>query len=360
MGKYPFGNDPAKVEGYKAFWNRDSVKRPLVVFSMVGWFPLDEFAACRAWAGSDLIEPDMIDPDDFLADHERICREGDVVEDDGFRGAYPGQVAIPWLPPVLDCPLRLLPSNVMGDERNLTWEEALAVKFDPEHPWYRKYLDFSAALVRLADGRFPVGHGAEIGPTDLHAVLRGHTQSLMDLMVDPDKSGELLWLLGEIFRDFAQDYWSRTPLFLGGYFDAQYQIWSPGSIVRMQEDATAVYSPDLYRKLVQPVDRMIARSFDNAFIHLHPTSLFILDLFLEIEELRCFEINREDIGPPLAEMMDSLKKVQQADRSLLVRGKFTPDDLNLIADELSPDGLYLQILVDDLKTADELRPLVGM
>ena len=49
MSRAPFGNDPAKVEGYKAFWARQSVKRPLVSFSMVGWFPLQEFQACQAW-----------------------------------------------------------------------------------------------------------------------------------------------------------------------------------------------------------------------------------------------------------------------------------------------------------------------
>ena len=37
---HPFGNDPEKIERYRAFWNRDSVDRPLVGFSFVGWYPL--------------------------------------------------------------------------------------------------------------------------------------------------------------------------------------------------------------------------------------------------------------------------------------------------------------------------------
>ena len=58
-----------------------------------------------------------------------------------------------------------------------------------------------------------------------------------------------------------------------------------------------MYSPNLYRKLVQPVDRMLASHFECAFMHLHSTSMFILDAFLEIEELRCFEINHDASGP---------------------------------------------------------------
>ena len=233
-------------------------------------------------------------------------------------------------------------------------------KLNLDSPWWHKYLDFALALVKLSDGRFPIGHGSEIGPTDLHAVFRGHTQSIMDLMEDPEITKEIMWLMGEVFRDMAKEYWQHIPLFAGGYFDCQYQIWSPGSIIRLQEDATAVYSPTLYRELVLEVDRMIARSFDNTFIHLHPTSMFLLDAMLEIEEIKCFEINHEDAGPPLAEMIPYFRMVQDQDRSLLVRGSFTPDELRLLSDELSAAGLYIQILVKDLAEVEKLRPLVGM
>ena len=49
MPKAPFGNDPVKTERYKAFWSRADVARPLVGFTMRGWFPLEEYAATRAW-----------------------------------------------------------------------------------------------------------------------------------------------------------------------------------------------------------------------------------------------------------------------------------------------------------------------
>ena len=160
-------------------------------------------------------------------------------------------------------------------------------------------MEFGQALVARSNGRFPVSHAADLGPTDLHAVLRGHNESIMDLMDEPEKSAELLWRLGEIFRDITEEFWKRVPLFHGGYFDAQYSLWSPGPIIRMQEDATAVFSPALYRKFVQPVDRMLAGHFASSFIHLHSTSMFLLEAFLEIEEIKCFEINNDVCGPPL-------------------------------------------------------------
>ena len=43
--KAPFGNDPIKIDRYRAFWDRAPVDRPLVGFSFKSWFPLREYAA---------------------------------------------------------------------------------------------------------------------------------------------------------------------------------------------------------------------------------------------------------------------------------------------------------------------------
>jgi hypothetical protein len=200
----------------------------------------------------------------------------------------------------------------------------------------------------------------EVPPTDMHAVLRGHSQSIVDLIDEPEKTALLLWQLGEVMRDLTEALWERVPLFHGGYFDAQYSLWSPGPIIRMQEDATAVYSPGLYRKLVQPVDRMLARHFECSFMHLHSTSMFLLDAFLEIEELRCFEVNNDASGPPIKEMVPHFQRIQQAHRVLVVRGSFAPDELGLLVDSLRPEGLLLLIMVRDMHEIDVARSIVGM
>jgi hypothetical protein len=360
MPKAPYGNDPVKIERYKAFWSRADVNRPLVGFSFVGWFPLGEFAAAQAWSSSSYLTPEMIVPEAFMEDHLRMLREGEVVDDDLLRGAGPTQVAVPFLPGVLGAKARILPDNVMGEEQHLSWDAALGVRFDPQNPWFRKYLEFGQALVARSQGLFPVSHGAELGPTDLHAVLRGHNQSILDLVDEPERSAELLGRLGEIFYEFTQEFWKHLPLFCGGYFDGQYSLWSPGPIIRMQEDATAVYSPDLYRKLVLPVDRKLAGRFASSFMHLHSTSMFLLDAILEIEEIRCFEINNDVCGPPLEDMVGHFQKVQRARRPLLIRGSFNPEEMRLLMGALEPRGLFLYSMVKTMEEIESLRPLVGM
>ena len=358
MSKPPFGNDPAKIEKYTAFWNRQDVKRPLVGFRFIGWFPMGEFTSCKAWRSSQYLTADMTAPEAFMDDYIRLLREGETVDDDIIRGACPMQVAVPFLPGMLGCKVRILPENVMGEEQHLSWDEALQARLDHQGPWFRAYMEFAQALVARSNGRFPVSHAPDLGPTDLHAVLRGHSQSILDLMDEPEKSAELLWRLGEIFLEFTEELWKRVPLFHGGYFDTVFSLWSPGPIILMAEDATAVYSPDLYRKFVQPVDRMLAGHFANSVIHLHSTSMFLLEAFLEIEEIQCFEINNDACGPPVKEMVPYFQMVQKAERPLLIRGSFSPEETQLLVDSLEPRGLFLNIMVNTMEEVEALKRIL--
>ena len=360
MSPAPFGNDPAKIEGYRAFWRREEVDRPLIGYTLRGWFPLQEYAASRSWPTDTYLTPEMVVPEAFLADEARLLAEGERMDDDIIRGDSPAAAVLPWLCAIMGAPLRILPGNVLGQERTLPWEALQDVRLDREGPWFHKYLAFAQALVAFSDGRFPVSHGAFVGPSDLLGLLRGHTQGIVDLVDQPERAGALLERFGDIFVEITEVLWDQVPLWHGGYFDGMYQLWAPGPIARLQEDASGVYSPALYRRFLQPIDRRIAQHFPNCFIHLHSTSMFLLDAFLEIEELGCLEINNDALGPPLEEMIPYYRRVQTAGRSLLVRGSFTPEELRLLLEGLDPRGLYVLILVQDMAEVEVLRKVVGM
>jgi hypothetical protein len=176
------------------------------------------------------------------------------------------------------------------------------------------------------------------------------------------ETATLLARCGEIFCLITDAAWQQIPLYHGGYYDAQYQLWAPGPIVRLQEDASGVFSPRLYKKYLQPVDRAVARRFANTFIHLHTNSMFLYDYFLEVEEIRAFQVNYElhSGGPNIAGMIPAFRKIQAANRPLLVRGSFTPDELRRLVDALDPRGLYIYVMVESLAEAERLKRVVGM
>ena len=359
ISSYDFGNHPKKVAGYKAFWNRDSVARPLVGFSFKKWFPLKEFAIGSQWESETVLTPEMIDPEKLLDDQEKLLREGEQIEDDILRGASAWQ-AVPWLGGSIGCPLRVLPGSILAVEQNLNWDELKDIYFGVNHPWFQKYVACTQALVRHSAGRYPVSHGVLLGPSDLVAALRGSIHSSLDLLDEPEKISELLHKIGDFFIQTTQEIWKHIPQFYGGYFDAQYQLWTPGPTARMQEDAIMLYSPSLYRKILQPVDRYIAQQFSHGFFHLHATSAPFLDALLEIEEIRCFQFNNDVSGPAFQDMIPHFQKIQQGGRSLLIRGSFSPNELKRLLDAMEPTGLYLYIMVQTAKEIDLLRSIVGM
>ena len=74
-----------------------------------------------------------------MDDHVRLAREGEVIDDDYICGACPTQKTVSCLPVMLGSLLRVLPQNILGDERKLSWNDAFAVNLDTAHPWYLNY-----------------------------------------------------------------------------------------------------------------------------------------------------------------------------------------------------------------------------
>jgi hypothetical protein len=88
--------------------------------------------------------------------------------------------------------------------------------------------------------------------------------------------------------------------------------------------------------------------------------MFLLEAFLEIEEIRCYEVNHDVLGPPVKAMVPYFQRIQHARKPLLVRGSFHPEEIRLLMDSLDPRGLFLNIMVEDEREIEQLRPLIGM
>lgn len=358
MSRYPYGNNPGKVKNYEAFWTRSAVNRPMVAFSLKGWFPIGEIGSSKNWKLHDCLTPEMVDLGILASEQAQLLKEGEVMEDDVFRGDSPTQ-GIRWLPGMLGVEQRVLEGNISEEAEHRTWDELENIGLDRENAWFKKYLQFFDILKEAADGKYPIGHATMHGPSDLAFMLRGHETSVMDLYDEPEKSLRLLSRLNLFLDEVTKEGFKHVDRFCGGYFDPQFHLWAPGPIKRLQEDATALYSPQLYREFLKPLDRELAGKFPYNVMHLHSTSMYILEDFLEISEIKSFEINL-DVAADLKAMLPYYKKVQENKRPLIVRGSFLPDDLRLLVDSLEPTGLYIIIMVKSIKEVQELRSILGM
>ena len=62
----------------------------------------------------------------------------------------------------------------------------------------------------------------------------------------------------------------------------------------------------------------------------------------------------------MAGMIPYFQRVQQAGRSLVIRGSFTPDEARMMMDSLDPRGLYIYIMVENMQEVEMLRPILGL
>ena len=342
-----------KLDRYRRFWDRTAVERPLIGFSVGGWFPFQHYRAMQPFRGRVGLSPQDLRPEAFLADYEGIVSRWEGVEDDMIRGISPLPF-LPWLEAMLGCRVQVGEESVWAEEGGFDYAELGRIDCSEDNPWRRKYLEFVRVLRDTFGDRVPVGLPILRGTSDMVAALRGSERMVYDLYDHPQQFRRLGEACTTLLIELMRAQHAITGPFAGGYVIDALGIWAPDRLGRLQEDASALFSPDHYVELLQPHDRRAAEAFPCSLIHLHSSSLFLIDQVLDVEALGCIQINKDVGEAAIPEMLPALQRVQARGRSLLVRGKLDLDDLAVLRGHLSPNGLYLQTVVE---TAAETRRL---
>ena len=342
-----------KIKKYHDFWSGAEVERPLIGFSLGGWFPLQSYTAMHKFRGKGRISPEQVHPEEFFPDYDRIVAQWEPVEDDVIRGVAPIP-PFPWLEAMLGSPVQVGEESIWAEEGGFDYANILKIDWSHENPWRQKYLEFVKALKDHFGNRVPVGQPILRGISDMIAALRATSKMIYDLYDFPEEYKKMGNLCTDFLISLVVKQQHLTGPFADGYFIEQFSLWAPEPIIRMQEDASALFSPSLYEKLLQEEDRRQAAAFPYSLIHLHSSSLFLLDRILGVEEIDCFQINKDAAAAIPAEI-PYFQMVQKKGKKLLIRGKLTLEDLGLLKKNLSPRGLYLQIVVDTTAEIPALR-----
>ncbi|HSR11788.1 MAG TPA: hypothetical protein VLS90_10120 [Thermodesulfobacteriota bacterium] len=343
-----------KIQKYLAFWENVEVERPLVGFSLGGWFSFQSYGEIQKYRGVPALTLDMLSPERHFADYDRIAAPFEEIDDDVVHSVAPIP-SFPWLEAMLGKTAQVGNESIWAKEGGFDYGDIPKLDLSKDNPWRKKYLEFVAALQDRYGDRWPVGQPILRGTSDMVASLRGSQQMIFDLIDRPEEFSRLARVCTDFYIELIKDQLAITKPFHGGTMVEQFTLWAPGGIVRMQEDASALFSPDLYVKYLQEEDRRIAAAFPYDVIHLHSSSLHLLDKFVDVEPQKCIEINKDQGGWSVARMLPLLKMVQERGKRLIVRGKLDVQDLADMRKELSPRGLYLQIVIDTPGEAKHLR-----
>ena len=229
------------------------------------------------------------------------------------------------------------------------------ISFDPENPWFLKYMEFVEKLVKLSDDRFPVGEPIMRGPSDIVGAILGQSEMVFAIVDDTARMKSLFKKVTEIFIEVIFRHYEAVKPFKGGYSFGFYPVWSPEKCIWFQEDLSAILSPNHYREFLKEPAEMICKGYDYTAVHLHPASFFIIDELLKIDRLKAVEVNKDIGGPTVTEMIPIFKRILEK-KNLIIWGDLDEPDIDVISGELPSRGIYLNPVVPD---ADRARALMN-
>ncbi len=343
-----------KIKLHEAFWRKESVGRPLVTFHLADNFFFSQHykAAKSILVPGKKINPEMIDVDLFLSDYDRMFEDSCQVPQDGFWATQPF-TGIPWMEAILGCDVYGTASSFVTKPFMKSIEETEKLRFDGNNPWLLKYIEFLKKIELLSNGRFPVGQPIMRGPSDMIGAVLGQNEMIYAFLDHPVEMKALCERVTEIYLKVIDCQYNEISDFHGGYSMGFYHLWSPGKCIWFQEDLSAVLSPSIYNEFLKSCAESICRDYDYTAIHLHPSSFFILDELMSIEGLKVIEINKDIEGPSVKEMLPVFRKVLSK-KNLMVWGDLDEKDIECIAEQLPPEGIFLNIIAADVSRAQEL------
>lgn len=333
------------IQKHKLFWEMARVDRPLTGYCLGGWGQFQMYPAARGLFPKGPVTPEMVRPEVFLKDYQKILEEYALVPDDLLHAVEPLPL-IPWIEAVMGCPVCSSGENVWAEPFSEPLGKSKDIRYDPDSAWVKKYMEFIDFLTAEFGSRYPVAQALLRGPADMVSAGMGNERFLYALLDNPDKTFKFAEDCAELQIQFLRDQMTRLPAFHNGYVIGQFHLWAPDRCIRLQEDAAVLLSPDLYKRFFWELDRKVAGVAEFNLLHIHTASLFLLDLFLEIEELKTIQVSLDVGGPKLGESIDQLKRIQTSGKRLMLKGGLDAMDVPQIK-ELDTRALCLQVVVEN-------------
>ncbi len=239
-------------------------------------------------------------------------------------------------------------------------EKLPPLRFDPAHPWWRITEDILRRCVERSQGRYLVGCPDLIENFDVLSSLRGAQTLLMDMVERPEWVGEKIGEINQVWFAVYERIYDIIKLADGSSTFGAFYIWGPGKTAKLQCDASAMFSPKMYRRLVVPALTAQCEWLDHSLYHLDGTQAVPqLDALLEIVPLDAIEYTPQagiETGGH-KRWHDMYRRILAAGKSVQVVNVEIPEVRPLL-DTLGPKGVYLLIQFKDEHEAEQVQKLI--
>jgi len=339
-----------RIARYEAWRRRELVRRPMVGLLWEADIPgLPEFldrVGMDQW-----VSPVQVEPRTFLPYIARWFERESQWDSDIIQSWAPA-FSIPWVEAIVGCPVKSYPGSLWAMPYLDSYENRIPIRLDKRNPWLRKMIEFTQALVQLADGRFPVALPQMRGPLDVLSSLRGAEQMSLDLIERPAEVRQLLDELTEVWIQVANACLDVIPRFHGGY-TTRMKMWAPEHAITPQNDISTLISPKMYREFALPCDQKIMAHFPFHSFHLHGSAQHQIGNLVTLDNLTAIEIHLEHTvgGPSLQVMMTAARRILDTKPLLLVA--MDRETVEYCLQELPARGLCVMLLISEPELSPE-------
>ncbi len=338
-----------KIIRQRRFWKRATTDRPMIGIRMHTLHPLETF---KGGPHSGIITADQLHAEDYFADYERLQQMYSQSLGDEIHGAAPFN-GIPWSEAILGCQISVTGYSMWAGSFLHDWSQLGRISFDDHNIWFLKLMEMYDDTNRHFKRKMPVGPPLLRGPGDMASAIRGNDQFCMDLIQAPEKITELMRICSETYLRISQALIDRSTPWNGGYIGQFNHIWAPGPVVRTQSDVSTLISPKHYRELIYPWDVKLLGTFKYIYIHLHASSIHIIDAVSTIRPLAAIQLTLDVGGPKPTDLIDTFRKIL-SNTPLILQGYMNSEEIVQLSELLPSEGLYILTIVDTLEEGNQL------
>ena len=234
------------------------------------------------------------------------------------------------------------------------------LRFDPTNSWWKTTEAIMTACADQARGKYIVGCPDLIENMDVLSSLRGAQTLMIDMLERPEWVEKKIWEINEIYYEAYQRIYDIIKLPDGSSTFGAFYVWGPGKTAKLQCDASAMFSPDMYKQFVVPALTAQCEWLDNSIYHLDGTQAMChLDTLLSIKPLDAIEWTPQAGIEPGGNKRwhDLYKRILAAGKSVQVVN-VELDDIKPLIDAIGTKGVYMLIQFKDQKEADRALKIV--
>lgn len=216
------------------------------------------------------------------------------------------------------------------------------LRFDPRNRWWRMTDEQLRALTAQAAGKYLIGCPDLVENIDVLASLRDAQALLLDMLERPAWVEQKLWEINAAWFEAYQRIYDIIKFSDGSSCFEAFNIWGSGKTAKLQCDASAMFSPAMFKQFVVPALTRQCEWLDHSLFHLDGHQcLCHLDHLLAIPALDAIEWTPDPQVPPggSPHWYDLYRRILAAGKRVQVLGAHA-HEIEPLLDAVGADGIY--------------------